>query len=279
MSASVNESFTEIFPPEVKQAYQRESEKLRRTLRNRTVIDADTVHFQKLGAGVASSKARHGDVTLMNLQHSKVNAVMQDFYAAEMVDDLDEIKTNVALRQEYAISEGYALARATDDLIIDVYDGTSNTIAVSAGMSVDVVQEARRRLDESNVAMSGRWAIITPAALNELQDEDQFSSIDYNSMKPVSNPMAMFNWHGFDFIVHTALPLTVGGGGGGNDLRRVFFGHNQAAGLGINHEVSTVVDRIGLKQAHLITSKLSLGGTLIEDTGVLAYDIDEVPLP
>ena len=53
----------------------------------------------------------------MELAHTNVEATMSDKYAAEYIDKLDELKTNINERQAVATSAAAALGRKTDELL------------------------------------------------------------------------------------------------------------------------------------------------------------------
>jgi len=59
MSISIDKSFVEHFQADVHQAYQRMGSKLRNTVRVKNGIKGATTVFQKVGKGIATTKARH----------------------------------------------------------------------------------------------------------------------------------------------------------------------------------------------------------------------------
>ena len=69
--------------------------KLRNTIRRKVAVQGEDVRFQKYGKGTASTKSRHGDVPLMNVSHTTVDCTMSYHYAAEYIDELDMLKTNI----------------------------------------------------------------------------------------------------------------------------------------------------------------------------------------
>ena len=126
MSTSVTQAFIKQFEREVHEAYQRMGSKLRSTVRSKgNVIGASTI-FQKVGKGTASTKARHGAVPVMNLDHTPVECALSDYYAGDWVDQLDELKTNIDERAVIANAGAYALGRKTDDLIIAALNTNTN---------------------------------------------------------------------------------------------------------------------------------------------------------
>ena len=88
------------------------------TVRSKTDVRGASTVFQKVGKGTAAAKARHGNVPVMNVDHTPVECILQDYYAGDWVDRLDELKTNIDERTVIANAGAYALGRKTDELII-----------------------------------------------------------------------------------------------------------------------------------------------------------------
>ena len=118
MSTSIDQAFIKQFEEEVHQAYQRMGSKLRNTVRVKNGVEGSSTVFQKVGKGTASTKARHGKVPVMNIDHTPIECVLEDYYAGDWVDHLDELKINIDERQVLANAGAFALGRKTDELII-----------------------------------------------------------------------------------------------------------------------------------------------------------------
>ncbi len=141
MANTIDQAFIKQFETEVHMAYQRMGSKLRNTVRS-TNVSGSSARFQKIGAGSASTKSRNGNVAAMELAHTYVEATMADFYAAEYIDKLDEMKININERQAVAQSSASALGRKTDELIV---------AALVAGANATVVNSASSELDKADM--------------------------------------------------------------------------------------------------------------------------------
>lgn len=265
MSSTVENSFIRLYESEVKAAYQREGSQLKDAVRVRDQVGAERIYFPKLGKGHATSKARHANVVPMELEHSKVYADMEDFYAPEYIDDLDAAKTNISLRQDYARASAWALGRATDSIIIDALDETSNSHALSTYQSatklnLDVITGVSKQLNLEDVPQDMmRYAVITPEALQNLLHLAQATSADYAVQKILTTGREPAFWMGFNWIVHTGLPDNVVG----------YFFHQPAFGLGVCQSIQTQVDWVPEKVAWLVNSWMSMGATIIDDDGII----------
>ena len=135
MATSITNAFITQFEAEVHMAYQRMGSKLKNLVRTVNGVNGSTVKFQKVAKGSANTKARHAEVVAMDLSHSNVSATLTDYYAADYVDKLDELKVNIDERQVVASSAAYALGRKTDQVLVDVLDGSTsiaNNVSSSA---------------------------------------------------------------------------------------------------------------------------------------------------
>ena len=106
MSTSVDNAFMQQYEREVHVAYQRMGSKLRNTVRVKNGVTGASTTFQKVGKGTASTKARHGQVPVMNVDHTPVTCTLADYYAGDWVDKLDELKVNHDERQVTATAGG-----------------------------------------------------------------------------------------------------------------------------------------------------------------------------
>ena len=92
MSTSVDTSFVKQFEREVHEVFQRHGTFMLQTVRWKNTVKGATTTFQKVGKGVATTKARHGQITPMNQSHTAIECTLSDFYAGDWVDQLDETK-------------------------------------------------------------------------------------------------------------------------------------------------------------------------------------------
>ena len=139
MSLSVDQVFIKQFEADVHLAYQQMGTKLRSTIRSKSGVVGSSTTFQKVGKGIASTKSRHGIVPVMNLNHTPVECVLQDYYAGDWIDALDELKTNVDERRVVASAGAYALGRKTDEATATCFSFRCETLfRFSRGVGTDL---------------------------------------------------------------------------------------------------------------------------------------------
>lgn len=273
MSTKVSSSFIKQFEADVHLAYQQTGSKLKDTIRYKNNVQGSSTVFQKIGKGVASKKARHGLVPVMNVDYSPVECELQDFYAGDWVDALDELKIGHDERRVIASSGAYALGRKTDDLIIEALIKASSTNDVGSYTTVlakDAILKSFAKLNENDVPDDGqRFAIVGPLQWNALLAIEEFSRSDYaGDNMPFLKGSESRKWLGINWIMHTGLPLN-------GDKRDCFLYHKTAVGHASGQDVKTDISWHGDHAAHFVNNMMSQGACLIDNTGVVRIKCKE----
>ncbi len=271
MSTTISNAFVTQYLAEVHEAYQQRGSKLRNTVRLKTGVVGSTAVFQKNGKGAAGKKTRHGNVPLMNVSHSTVSATLEDWYGADYVDKLDELKTNIDERLVTANAGAWALGRKIDNLIIAKMDTTANVVAEgSAGLTKAKILEGFQMLNAGDVPDDGqRFAVVGPHQWNELLDISEFKSADYaGHLYPWLKGTESRVWLGITWLFHTGLPISSG-------TRKCFMYHKNSVGLAEGQELKAFVDWVPEKAAHLVDHMISAGAALIDADGVVEIQCDD----
>ena len=262
MANTIGQAFIKQFETEVHMAYQRMGSKLRNTIRS-TNVTGSTARFQKIGTGSASTKSRNGNVSPMELVHTNVEVSMSDYYAAEYIDKLDELKTNINERQAVTQSAAAALGRKTDELIIAAMDAGANSTQIhdtgSALAKADLLS-LFETMGTADVPEDGqRYLAMSPAGYADLFAINEFASSDFVGPQnlPFAGGMTMKEFLGFKIFSTSAVA------GGKN-----FAYHTTAVGIGVNSDVQTEVNYVAEKVSHLATSMMSMGAVAIDDNGI-----------
>ena len=263
MANTIDTAFIKQFESEVHLAYQRMGSKLMNTVRNVSNVAGSVVRFQKIGTGTASTKSRNGMVTPMELAHTTVEATLADFYAAEYIDKLDELKTNIDERQAIATSAAAALGRKTDEILITAMDAGANSSQIhdtsSAVEKADLLSTFET-FGSANLPEDGqRYIAMHPKGFADLFLINEFASSDYvgDQSLPYAGGMTMKNFLGFNIFSTTA--VTAG--------KNMAY-HTSAIGLVIGASVTTELNYVPEKVSHLATSMMSMGAVVIDDNGI-----------
>ena len=273
MSTSISTAFIKQFESEVHMAYQRMGSKLRNTVRQVNNVKGSQARFQKVGTGTAVSKSRHAQVPTMDISHSTVDVTLSDFYAADYVDRLDELKTNIDERQVLSQSAAAALGRKTDQTIIDVLDAGSNSNNVahgSAGLTLAKAFTVYEAFGSGDIPDDGqRYFVVSSAGWADLLQLDQFSRAEYvgEAQLPYAGGLTAKRWLGLCGLLIQVFQFQ-------EQLESVML-ITDALGTAMGSEIRTEVNYIPEKVSNLITSYMSLGSTMIDNNGAIKVQITE----
>ena len=263
MANSIDTAFIKQFESEVHMAYQRMGSKLRGTVRTAGNVAGNVVRFQKIGTGSASTKSRNGNITPMELVHTTVEATMTDHYAAEFIDKLDELKTNIDERQAVATSAAAALGRKTDELLYTAMDAGANSTQIhdtSGAVEKADLLTLFETFGSANIPEDGnRYLAMHPKGYADLFLINEFASSDFVGEQnlPFAGGMTMKEFLGFKIFSTSAVSA-------GKNMAY----HTSAVGLGVTADVSTEVNYVPEKASHLATSMMSMGAVVIDDNGI-----------
>lgn len=278
MSTSIDQAFVKQFESEVHLAYQRMGSKLRNTIRTKDNVKGASTTFQKAGKGRMGEKARHGDVPLMNIDHSNVEVVLSDHYAGEYVDKLDELKINHDERKVATDSGAAAAGRKTDEIILTALDATANVNNVAVATTyadatkpialMEAFGKADVPIGDGNCFHAVSWQ-----CWGDLLQINEFSNLDFVGMDnlPFKSFVQTKEWLGFFWFPHSGLPTDANG-----DIKQFAY-HRSAAGHAIGADIGSTWSWENAKQANLVVYSLSQGAKIIDDTAVIETLYDVTP--
>ncbi|BCS87334.1 phage capsid protein [Pseudodesulfovibrio sediminis] len=264
MSDSIDQVFVTEYSSDLKHAYQQGASLLRKTVFLKTGVKASTVKFPKIGKGKAVQKTRHGIIPAMNVEHSRVSATMENWYAPDWVDDFDQMMTNIDDRAALSEAGAGACGRKVDELIFNQMTLTDNIVDLgTTDFGLVHVQNALIKLNTKTVPNTERYAALGSIQWEQLMGIEAFANADYvGDKKPWLQNTEAKTWRGVTWIHHTELPIT-------DTVRECFMWHKRAVGLG---EVSDIVLKTKYEEERdswFVNNKMSLGGVLIDPEGVV----------
>lgn len=273
MSADVDDAFIRQYESDVHMAYQRMGSKLRNTVRNKSNIVGKSTTFQKVGTGTAVQKARHAEFATMNVSHDPIECTLQDWYAGDYIDKLDELKLNIDERMVVAQSGAAALGRKTDELITTAMDGTTNTIteAGTDGLTTTKINTVFVHFGENDIPDDGdRYWAVSPDAWTDLLGITAFSSADYigSDQLPYKGGMSAKRWYSFMWFGFSGLDIA-------SSKRKTMAYHKTALGHASGADVKSEINYVPQRVAHLATSYMSQGAVIIDDTAIYEVQCHE----
>ena len=284
MSTSIDASFVRQYEMEVHHQFQTQGGFLRNTVRLKPDVKGLSTTFQKVGAGKATTKARHGVITPMNQSHDPIECTLVDRYAGDWVDKLDEAKVNHDERAVIVMGGAWAIGRTVDEDLFTEMDKTTQVAITWTATSTIAIRNSLisviEGLDENKVPNDGnRFVALTARAWAQAETVEQFSSSDYveASGRPFveGSPFPMFRrWMGALWTNHQELP------GAGTAGAKGFAWHKNAMGYGIGEDITADITWHGDRASHFVNHMFSGGACLIDDLGVREITLaDTVALP
>ena len=307
--ADPSTAFVPVFQNMIVGRMQEDPEGIRSTVRTRN-INGKTDHWEVMGGvNLVAITARHQATPYTPHTHTRRRAVLSDFGGAELLDDLDQVRMMIDPRNEYTQSLLKAWRRRVALTVTDALDAaattvsntdTTSTVALPAsqlianggtGLTMAKLRQANRILDNSGIPRDGgRHIAVSAFGIEDLLEDSQVTSADYNSMRVLMDGGAGLintgtfmglHWHMIsDAIPDDAATLT----GGTADpilpktgnIRTSFVWHRDGVGLSFAREATAEVDkRADLNNTWQVLLKGSLGAVRILDAAVVTIDYDE----
>lgn len=279
MSINLSNNTIASFDKLVKLAYQGSS-MLRGSVRVKTGVVGGTHQFPKMGKGLATPRIPQTDVIPMNIDHTNVVAILEDWNAPEYTDVFDEQKVNYSERALLAGTIANAIGRREDQMIIDALDasGTSNTVAKTIGtlaaMNVDKARRAKRFLDTFAVPTTDRFMLIEANGLEQMLGQTPAISGDFAAVKALVNG-EINTFLGFTWITIDSRDGAEGGLPLSTNDRTAFAYHKQSMGLAVGKEKMTEVNYIAEKTSWLANGLFIAGAIAIDPEGIVDITYDQ----
>lgn len=267
------------FDSMVHQIYQADG-RLRNAVTQRTGVVGDTYKFRTMGKGLANQKASQADVTPMDVTHSLVTCVLENWNAPEYTDVFDQAEVNFDEKSQLARSIALAIRRREDQLIIDALDACTPTATVGVatggadtGLNVAKIRAAGEELDVNGVPEEGRIMIANARSKWTLLGETETTSSDYNTVKALAQG-SIDTFAGFKFIFiadNAEGGITESAG----DVYDGYAFHMDAVGLAIGIDFKTEINYVAEKTSWLCNGMYKAGAVAIDETGIVKVQSDE----
>lgn len=279
MSKNLSAVAQQEFDSLVHHLYQADG-KLRNTVTLRSGVVGDIYKFRTMGKGLANQKASQADVTPMDVTHTLVNCVLENWNAPEYTDIFDQAEVNFDEKSQLAKSIAMALRRREDQLVIDALDASTPTATVATsvggagtGMNLDKLLAAGEELDENGVPEEGRYLVLSTRSKWSLLNTTTVTSSDYNTVKALVNGQ-LDTYCGFKFIWVEPSRSE----GGLTVAANVFDGyayHMDAVGLAVGIDMKTEINYVAQKTSWLCNGIFKAGATAIDETGIVKVQATE----
>lgn len=196
----------------------------------------DTVKINGIGAVSVGDYTRNSDMTDPEelSDHTRSLVIDQSKFFNFQIDDLDKIQQNPKLMDAAMREAAYALANVSDRFIASHYVHAVNTIGTDAApanvdktTAYEALVDLSTKLDESNIPVEGRFAVLPPWYEGLLLKDDRFVG---SGALPADDRLingVVGRAAGFLLLKSNNAP-TIEAGAGVEENSKVIAGHNMA---------------------------------------------------
>lgn len=259
-----------VFNAELYAAAQNKGGIMKPRTRRKTGVIGTTAYFPKFGvAPTAQGKTRNGKVPLMDIARTRTSCTLADFYGADLIDDLDQLKTNVAEKAAVQDAISWSLYRKEDDIALAAAIGGSNANDLTASDDAWTADTIPRLVLEKFGAAEimdgeGMHALITWKAWNALLALNSFINSQYGGdTRLTSEGQLPKQYFGFAYVPFSRLAAHSGG------TKYNLWFNAKVLGVAVGQEITTRTDYLPDFDAWQVMSKMSQGAVLVDDTGII----------
>ncbi len=280
MSLQLSEIEIQQFLSDAHAEFQSTGFLLEKSVRTQTGVKGAILNFPVFGQGIANQKAPQDDVIPLNISNRNVALTLEDWYAPEYVDRTFQYKIAVNAVDEYVKLCSWALARRSDQMIIDAADALTYSATPTdlqgylvanggaTGFTYAKLRETHKALRARSANMGRKFIIIDAEAEEDLLNEEKVTSGFYINDKPIPRGDGLDgqNVLGMNFIV---IPdMTEGGLPAGT----AFAWNEMAMGYGSADRLGGDISWENIKTSYLINMWLSANAAVIDPKGMVQID-------
>tara|TARA_R110002020_G_scaffold459150_2_gene677086 strand:- start:69 stop:1049 length:981 start_codon:yes stop_codon:yes gene_type:complete len=222
-ATSLDANLLKVYGQEVLLAYN-ETSKLKDKLMNRTITSGKSASFPtfttetaKLHVAGESVFSATGDNASTISAGEKVITIEKLLYAAQFVDNLEEIKAHYDVRAALSAQAGAAMGKQHDAFLLAAMgqaatgaqikevagtasgDGSAGILSTSAKIK-ETFEDAALALDLQNVPHEDRCMVVRPHEYYQILQEDSAISADFSTSGDRARGMQNLHYLGFEVI-------------------------------------------------------------------------------
>lgn len=286
MSTEITDAFVQQYRANIIHLSQQDDSRLINAVQLKENVTGKNVFFDRLGEqSMTQLTSRHADTQQVDTPHSRRMASLAPFTVADLIDDPDQIRTLIDPTNAYAKSQGSAIGRTQDDIIIaaalgaaatgetgsgSASLGAANKVTIQVGgggsdafLNLDKVLQAKRKMDALEVKKNGRFLVYDAIQMEAMLALEKVTSADFNVVRALVMG-EIDTYLGFKWIHSERLTTD------SNSDTQVFTFQEDAIGLGIGRLRETRITEESTKNyATQVWSYLDMGAVRIEEAGVV----------
>ncbi|MBD1210592.1 MAG: hypothetical protein H9535_19345 [Ignavibacteria bacterium] len=279
MSSQADNAFVTQFTKEWVTRYQLKETKLLGTVRKYTGVGS-TFSIPRINAVAAvRNKPRHADLAPANAEMDRISFQMQTVHAGDVIDNLDQLRTNAEYRGALTDVLVAGVNREIDRIITEALNTATTTEIAGTAYTPSTIITAGKLLSNALVPQDeNRFAIISPGAWEDAISDNKIGSRDYINRDDFQSGM-LRGALGFNHVMFQALPDSTWTGGAapaiGASRRRCFFYHKESVAVGIGQEPKIEINYVPEKFGWFIGVEAMVGAVLVQPSAVFRVQIDD----
>lgn len=142
----------------------------------------DTLHVPNISNLSANDKTQTSEVTLQTVTETETQIAIDKWKEVSFeIEDLVTVQSSYDLRSEYTNKAGYAIAKAVDTDLLDLYSSLTSTDVGTYGVDITdaTLVAAIQSLDEVDAPIEDRYFVIKPSQKAAIMKLDKFVKADY----------------------------------------------------------------------------------------------------
>jgi len=279
MSVEYPTAFVKQYEAGIQQLQQQGEARLRPTVDMDGSVTGEVAFYDQLDSIEATKdETRHGDTQYSTTPHRRRMVRGFTYRVADLIDRPDVVQALSNPTNAYSMAFAMAMNRAEDREIIAAFfatavtgkegtgtaafDTTNKRLTVNA-YTVARLLTAKKKLDEDEVRKGGRTAVVSAEQLEDLLNQTEVKSIDYNSVKALVQG-EVDTFVGFHFVHSEQLGID-----GSSDRRCPLYQKNSMK-LAVWIEKRGTIDRLPSKNnSTQVFYEMRCGATRMDEKGVI----------
>ncbi len=283
MSTEYTTAFVKQYEAGIQQLQQQGDARLRPTVDMDGSVVGEVAFYDQLDSIEATKdETRHGDTQYSTTPHRRRMVRGFTYRVADLVDRPDVVQALSNPTNAYSQAFAMAMNRAEDREIIAAFFATATTgkegtgtapfpagkLLASGTYTIARLLTAKKLLDEDEVRKQDRTAVVSAEQLEDLLNQTEVKSIDYNSVKALVQG-EVDTFIGFHFVHSEQLGLT-------STDRRCPIYQKMSMKLACWIEKRGTIDRLPSKNnSTQVFYEMRCGATRMDEKGVVEMPTSE----
>lgn len=228
-------------------------------------------------SGSAVTRGLNGYIPAATPDENQVSIFLKEWHALDRKTGYNIFASQGDGRKKLSDSVAAKMARQVDADITGVLAGATNT-GVGGPITLAMIQANLAKLGRQDVPIENPDDIVVVASIAaraELYQINQFTSHDWNEIKPLAGPVRkLARWAGVTWVFTNSLP------GAGTANETLFMFHKDAVGHAANVTEAVVeADRNAEQDYSWARATQYMGSTILQQKGVLKFTHDGTIAP